>query len=139
MSAFCFVGQDATFRLNHVDVQLGCQSLLRHGHALFCRQMKDLTAQHDRAARQLAGKQLAHAALRRQKLQQLSAQFEEDYGRACLALTTVARNLDFGELNLALGLHAGPAGLLSMAVRWVSGAVSLSIGQGWLHGHHVPL
>ena len=112
--------QDAAFRLQRVDVQLGCQSLLRHGHALFSRQMKEVLDQQDRAAREAkdkpTAKQQAHAQLRRQKLVQLQAQFEDNYRQAGAALTTVARNLDFAEVNLALGLHAGPAGLLSMSV-----------------------
>ena len=30
---------DASFRLSHVDVKISCQSLLRHGHALFTRKV----------------------------------------------------------------------------------------------------
>lgn len=132
--------QDASFRLQRVDVQVGCQSLLRHGHALFSRQMKEVLDQQDREARETrdkdkaAGKQQAHAQLRRQKLVQLQAQFEDNYRQAGVALTTVARNLDFGEVNLALGLHAGPAGMLSMSVSEIAAKMPVLLSTRIAHG-----
>ena len=30
---------DASFQLSHVEVKISCQSLLRHGHALFTRKV----------------------------------------------------------------------------------------------------
>lgn len=117
-----------------MDVQLGCQSLLRHGHALFSRLMREVAEQHDHSAEKLAGKQQAHARLKRQKLQQLQAQFEANYRAAGLALTTVARNLDFAEVHLALGLHAGPAGMLSVSASDIAAKMPVLLSAHMTHG-----
>ena len=43
-------------------------------------------------------------------------QFQENYTLACEALTMVAHNLDFGEVKVSAGMHAGPNGQLTASV-----------------------
>ena len=59
---------DATIRLQHLDIQLGCRSLLRHGNALFVRKSNEIM---DGQLRQV---KTAQAELQRQKLKRLRAQ-----------------------------------------------------------------
>ena len=65
---------DATIRLQHLDIQLGCRSLLRHGNALFVRKSNEIM---DGQLRQV---KTAQAELQRQKLKRLRAQVSAVFG-----------------------------------------------------------
>eukprot|EP00596_Hydrurales_sp_CCMP1899_P001210 CAMPEP_0119050542 /NCGR_PEP_ID=MMETSP1177-20130426/70529_1 /TAXON_ID=2985 /ORGANISM="Ochromonas sp, Strain CCMP1899" /LENGTH=304 /DNA_ID=CAMNT_0007029069 /DNA_START=72 /DNA_END=983 /DNA_ORIENTATION=- len=95
---------DANFQLQHLDMQVSLNELHRHLNMLFKRVASDMVAS------------TTTTKLQQAKLKAVLERMTDNYEAGLEALHFVSRNLDFANLTIKAGMHAGPEGVLSLTL-----------------------